>query len=344
MGMHDDSVTRWGVIGTGGIAAAFLTDLAYLPSAQVVSVGSRSTASAQGFADRFGIENRYGSYEELVNAPEVDVVYVATPHPLHHMCAMLAIKAGKACLVEKPMTINLTEAASLVAAARAGGTFLMEAMWTRFLPHVVRIRELIAAGRLGEVRSFMADFGERVAEDPTNRAYAPELGGGALLDLGIYPLSFASMLFGAPTQVCAVSTPAFTGVDGQTSVILRYAQGQQALLFASLDARTPNGASINGTKGRIEIAGDFLAPSTFRLIPEGSRTGETIESYEVPHQGRGLRHQAAEVGRCLRAGLLESPVMPLDESLTIMTTLDEIRSQIGLVYPSDARPAALADF
>ena len=342
MGMHDDSLTRWGVIGTGGIAAAFVTDLALLPSAQVVAVGSRGMASAQGFADRFGIKNRYGSYAELAAAPEVDAVYVATPHPLHHACAMLAIAAGKACLVEKPLTVNLSEAASLVAAARAGGTFLMEAMWTRFLPHVVRVRELIAAGRLGEIRSFMADFGERVAEDPANRAYAPELGGGSLLDLGIYPLSFASMLFGAPSQVSAVSTPAFTGVDGQTSVILRYPEGQHALLFSSLDARTPNGASINGTKGRIEIAGDFLAPSTFRLIPEGSRTGETIESYEVPHEGRGLRHQAAEVGRCLKAGLLESSVMPLDESLSIMGTLDEIRRQIGLVYSSDERPATLA--
>ena len=344
MGMHDDSVIRWGVIGTGGIAAAFVTDLAFLPSATVVSVGSRSMASAHGFADRFGIQNRYASYADLASAPEVDAVYVATPHPLHHVCAMLAIDAGKACLVEKPMTINLAEAASLVAAARAGGTFLMEAMWTRFLPHVVRIRELIADGRLGDVRSFMADFGERVAQDPANRAYAPELGGGALLDLGIYPLSFASMLFGPPSEVSAVSSPAFTGVDAQTSVILRYADGQHALLFCSLDARTPNGASINGTKGRIEIAGDFLAPSTFRLVPQGSRTGESVESYEVAHQGRGLRHQAAEVGRCLRAGLTESPVMTLEESLSVMATLDEIRRQIGLVYPSDQRPAALGDF
>jgi len=319
------------VIGTGGIAHAFATDLALLPDARIVAVGSRTRASADAFADRFDIPRRHASYAELASDPEVDAVYVATPHPDHHRSAQLAIQAGKATLVEKPFTLNAFEALDLISEARLRQTFLMEAMWTRFLPHVVRIREIIESGRLGEVRSLTADFGSWSPPDPTHRAFAPELGGGALLDLGIYPVSFASMLFGKPTSVLAASHPAFTGVDAQTSVVLAYAGGQQAVLHTSLEARTSNRASINGTLARIEIDADFFAPTTFRVIDPGGRE----EPYDQPHEGRGLRHQAAEVGRCLAASLTESPVMPLSETLAIMETLDAVRRQIGLTYPAD---------
>jgi predicted dehydrogenase len=327
-----DRPIRWGIIGTGGIASAFATDLAYLADAEIVAVGSRTSGSADVFADRFSIPHRHSTYASLVEDPDVDVVYVATPHPNHHESALLAIRAGKPVLVEKPFTLNASEAAEVVTEARTRRSFLMEGMWTRFLPHVVRVRELIADGRLGEVRAFTADFGEWFAPDVRHRAFAPELGGGALLDLGIYPVSFASMLFGTPERVTAVSSPTFTGVDAQTAVILEYSGGRQAILFTSLETHTATRASINGTVARIEIEGDFLAPAAFCLI---DRTG-VQEVYDVPHRGRGLRHQAAEVARCLRAGLTESPVMPWAETLSIMATLDEIRQQIGLSYPSEA--------
>jgi predicted dehydrogenase len=322
---------RWGIIGTGGIAAAFAGDLALLPDAELVAVGSRSQATADAFGDRFGIAHRHPTYEALVAHPDVDAVYVSTPHPMHHDCALLAIRAGKAVLVEKPFTINAREARELVSEARARGTFLMEAMWTRFLPHVVRIRELLAEGRLGEVRSLIADHGQWFPHDASHRLFAPELGGGALLDLGIYPVSFASMLFGKPTKITAVSDQAFTGVDAQTGILLQYGGGQQAVLFTTLETRSPNQASINGTESRIEIDGVFYAPSQFRVV---RRDGDT-EQFDFPHEGHGLRHQAAEVGRCLREGRTESDILSLDETVSIMETMDEIRRQIGLRYPSE---------
>jgi predicted dehydrogenase len=327
-----DQPVRWGIIGTGGIAATFAGDLALLPDAEIVAVGSRSQAGADAFADRFAIAHRHSSYEALARDPDVDAVYVATPHPMHRDNALLAIEAGKAVLVEKPFTINAAETRVLIDAAKAQGTFLMEAMWTRFLPHVVRIRELIAAGRLGELRSLTADHGQWFPSNPEFRLFAPELGGGALLDLGIYPLSFASMLFGRPTTVTAVSDKAMTGVDAQTAVVLQYEGGRQSVSFTTLETRTANRASINGREARIEIDGVFYSPTTFSII---DRDGAT-ERVEIAHEGHGLRHQAAEVGRCLRAGLVESPVLPLAETLSIMETLDEVRRQIGLRYPSEA--------
>jgi predicted dehydrogenase len=326
-----DQPIRWGIIGTGGIASAFTGDLALLSDAHAVAVGSRSQSSADAFGDRFGIARRYPSYEALADDPDIDAIYVATPHPGHHAAALLGINAGKAVLVEKPFTINAGEARDLIAAAQSRGTFLMEAMWTRFLPHVIRIREIIAGGRLGEIRSVIADHGQWFPKNPDHRIYAPVLGGGALLDLGIYPLSFASMIFGTPTKVTAVSDVAFTGVDAQTSIVLQYEGGRQSISFTTLETRTANQAAINGTDARIEVDGVFYSPSSFSVI---SRDG-AVERFDIPHEGHGLRHQAAEVGRCLRAGLTESPILTLAETLSIMETLDEVRRQIGLRYPSE---------
>ena len=331
MSIAADQPIRWGIIGTGGIASAFTGDLALLPDAHAVAVGSRSQRSADAFGDRFGIARRYPSYEALADDPDIDAIYVATPHPGHHAAALLGINAGKAVLVEKPFTINAGEARDLIAAAHAQGTFLMEAMWTRFLPHVIRIREIIATGRLGEIRSVIADHGQWFPKNPDHRIYAPVLGGGALLDLGIYPLSFASMIFGTPTKVTAVSDVAFTGVDAQTSVVLQYEGGRQSISFTTLETLSANQAAINGTDARIEVDGVFYSPSSFSVI---SRDG-AVERFDIPHEGHGLRHQAAEVGRCLRAGLTESPTLTLAETLSIMETLDEVRRQIGLRYPSE---------
>jgi predicted dehydrogenase len=325
-------VTRWGVIGTGGIAAAFVTDLGLLPNTEVVAVGSRSQQTADAFADRFDIARRHPSYQALVEDPDVDVVYVSTPHPGHFAAARLAIEAGKAVLCEKPFTLNATEAAELITTARERGVFLMEAMWTRFLPPMVRIRELLAGDTLGNIRTVQADHGQWFRHDPEHRLLNPGLGGGALLDLGIYPVSFASMVLGSPSAVTAISTPASTGVDAQTSMLLAHEGGAHAVLTTTLEARSPNRASIVGTLARIEIDPVWYRPTTFTV---SALDGTIVERYDEAHEGGGLRHQAAEVARCLADGRLESAVMPLDESLAVMRTLDEVRRQIGLVYPSE---------
>ncbi|MGD0167391.1 MAG: Gfo/Idh/MocA family oxidoreductase [Gaiellaceae bacterium] len=314
---------RWGLIGTGWIADVFAADMTYTDSGRVVAVGSRRLETANRFADRFEIPNRHASYEALVSDPEIDVVYVATPHPMHHRDALLALGAGKPVLVEKAFTMNATEARELVDVARAKRLFLMEAMWTRFLPHIAEIRRLVAAGALGEIVTVSADHGQWFAKDPDFRLFAPELGGGALLDLGVYPVSFASMLLGTPDTIAALIEPAFTGVDGQTSMLFGYASGAQAVLSCTSLARSPTRAAIVGTEARIEIDGDFYAPTSFTLI---TRTGERTR-FEEPHRGRGLWHQADEVARCLREGLLESPLMPLDESVSIMQTMDAVLAQ-----------------
>ena len=321
--------TRWGVIGAGGIATDFCDDLQLLPDHEVLAVGSRAAGTADAFASRFGIERVHASYAELAADDSIDAVYVATPHPMHHNAAMLAIEAGKAVLVEKPFTMDAAEARSLVAAARERGTFLMEAMWTRFLPHMAAVRDVLASGRLGDLVLVTAEHGQWFEKDPAFRLFAPELGGGALLDLGIYPVSFASMVLGTPTRVTAVSDPAFTGVDAQTSVILRDDAGRHAVLTTTLSAATTNGAAINGTEARIEIDPTFYRPTSFSIV---SRDGER-ERVEIPVEGNGLRFQAAEVGRCLSEGLTESPLLPLDETVSILGTMDEIRAQIGLTYP-----------
>ena len=327
------AMTRWGIIGAGGIATNFCEDLQLLAEHQVVAVGSRVAGTADAFAARFGITRVHASYAELATDPDVDAVYVATPHPMHHDAAMLAIEAGKAVLVEKPFTMDAAEARSLVDAARARGTFLMEAMWTRFLPHMAAVRDVLASGRLGEILLVTAEHGQWFEQDPAFRLFAPELGGGALLDLGIYPVSFASMVLGTPTRVSAVSDAAFTGVDAQTSMVLRDDAGRHAVLTTTLAAATTNGAAINGTEARIEIDPTFYRPTSFTIV---SRDGER-ERVEIPVEGNGLRFQAAEVGRCLREGRTESALLPLDETVSIMTTMDEVRRQIGLTYPP--RPA-----
>ena len=330
MTQPDERPIRWGILATGGIAHAFAHDLALQPGCEVAAVGSRSQVSADAFGDEFGVPHRHASYQALVNDPDVDVVYVSTPHPGHHGAALLAINAGKAVLVEKPFAMDAAQAREMIDAARGQGTFLMEAMWTRFLPHIARVREILTAGTLGDVVYLTAEHGQWFAADPRFRLFAPELGGGALLDLGIYPVSFASLVLGAPTRITAVSDRAFTGVDATTSMIFQYDSGAHAVLTTTLRAASGNPAAICGTAARIEIDGWFYTPTTFRVI---ARDGTELEHFEEPYEGRGLRGEAAEVGRCLRAGLPESPLLPLDETYTIMQAMDEVRRQIGLSYP-----------
>jgi predicted dehydrogenase len=311
---------RWGILGTGRIARTFAADLDLIEEGIVAAVGSRSMATADAFADRFGVDRRYASYAELVADPEVDAVYVSTPHPFHHANARLALEAGKPVLVEKAFTMNADEARDLVGLARAKGLFLMEAMWTRFLPHVEAIRGILASGALGDLVALYADHGKWFARDPSSRLFAPELGGGAMLDLGVYPVSFASMVLGAPQRLTAMVDAAFTGVDGQASMIFGYDSGAQAVLTCTSSARSAAHASIIGTEARIEVEGDFYAPTSFALITRDSR----IREFRFETQGRGLHFQAVEVAQRIAAGDLESPIMPLDETVQIMETMDRV--------------------
>ena len=313
---------RWGILSTGGIAHTFASDLRFIDEGVVAAVGSRSLAAADAFGDEFDVPRRYGSYEALVGDPDVDVIYVATPHPFHLANATLALEEGKPVLVEKAFTMNGAEARELVALARSKELFLMEAMWTRHLPHVAKLRELIGEGVLGELVTVEADHGKWFAADPTHRLFAPELGGGAMLDLGVYPVSFASMLLGTPDRITALVDAAFTGVDAQASMLFGYASGAQAVLTCTSSARTATRACVSGTKARVEIDGDFYAPTSFTLI---ARTGER-ERFEFSSKGRGLHYQAQEVARCLSEGVTESPLMPLDESVAIMDTMDHVLS------------------
>ena len=324
---------RWGLMATGGIAHTFARDLlGHVPDAKLVAVGSRSQASADAFGDEFGVPNRHGSYAALAQDPEVDAIYVSPPHPFHRDAALLAIEAGKAVLLEKPFTMDLPSSTELVDAARSAGVLLVEAMWTRFLPTMVRVREILDAGTLGSIVYLTAEHGQWFPDDASHRLFAPSLGGGALLDLGIYPISFAHMVLGEPSRITAVSDPAFTGVDATTSAVLQYPGGAHAVVTTSLAAASDNPAVIYGTEARLELEGWFYTPTSFRVV---SRHGTVLESYDPPAGGRGMEHEAIEVDRCLREGLTESPLMPLAETLAVMATMDEIRRQIGLTYPTE---------
>ncbi|TXK18427.1 Gfo/Idh/MocA family protein [Homoserinibacter sp. GY 40078] len=322
---------RWGILGTGGIARMFTSDL-LLTGHDVVAVGSRTRESAEEFAAAHGIARAHGSYEELVADPEVDAIYVATPHPYHAANATLALQHGKHVLVEKPFTINEAEARSVVELAAASGLVVLEAMWTRWLPHMLRVREILASGALGEVRALIADHDQKISTDPEGRLQNPALGGGALLDLGIYPVSFAWDVFGAPAVVHAIASSTPTGVDRQTAILFGYPGGEQAVIHTQLDARGPSTAVIVGTEARIEIDEVWYAPTSFSLV---SSDGTVLERYESSVEGRGMQFQADELERLVAAGASGGEILPPEETVAIMATLDEIRRQIGLVYPSE---------
>lgn len=326
------SSLRWGILGTGGIAHAFASDLVQ-HGFMVTAVGSRSRDSADKFASAFAIGHAHATYESLVADDSVDAVYIATPHPLHVENALLALDAGKHVLVEKPFALNAGQARDMVARAHSNGQVVLEAMWTRFLPHMIRIREVIAGGAIGDVRTLLADHDQLLSDDPSLRSRNPELGGGALLDLGIYPVSFAWDLFGAPSRVLASATMTETGVDRQTAIILVYADGGHAVLQAALDARGPNRASVIGTEGRIDIDPVWYMPTSFTVF---DREGARIERWDEPVTGRGMQFQAWELERLVAEGPREGDLLPPAESVSIMETLDEIRRQIGLAYPHEA--------
>lgn len=296
----------------------------------VTAVGSRRPEASEAFAAEFGIANAHGSYEALVADPEVDVVYVATPHSHHAANAILAIEAGKHVLVEKAFTLTQAEAQRVADAAEQAGVVVMEAMWTRFLPHMVRLREILASGVLGEVRTVLADHTQALPTNPEHRLQNPELGGGALLDLGIYPVAFAVDVLGMPRGVHAHAALTPTGVDRQTAMILDYADGRQAVLHTALDTAGPNRAAVIGTEGSIEIDRTFYVPTSFTVR---DRDWNEIERFESDVEGRGMQFQAAEMERRIAGEAASS--LPLDETVAIMSLLDEVRRQIGVRYAAD---------
>lgn len=321
---------RWGILGSGGIARRFSADLAHLDGHVVAAVGSRTREGAEDFASHFPGCLPYSSYEDLV-AADVDAIYVATPHPMHHAHSLLAMRAGKPVLCEKAFTVNAIEARELIDYSRTHRIALMEAMWTRFLPHIASIKELIAQGVLGEIQTVIADHGQFIPYSRAPRLWEPELGGGALLDLGIYPLTIAHIVLGAPSKITAVATLTEKNVDLNTSMILNYASGAQAHLSCTMAARGSVSAMIAGDKARLEIDDYFYAPTSYRLITREGEITEFAKSYE----GVGLREEALEFARVVQSGEIESPLMTHQTSLLMMEQMDEIRAQIGVRYPSE---------
>lgn len=325
---------RWGILATGGIAATFTEALRTMPDAEVVAVGSRSAEGAKTFAERYGIGRAYGSWAELAADDGVDVVYVATPHSAHRAAAGLCLEAGRAVLCEKAFTLNSREARELVDLARDRGLFLMEAMWTYCNPLVRHLVALVGDGIVGEVRNVSAHFGFAGEFPASHRLRDPAQGGGALLDLGVYPVSFAQLFLGEPDEVQAWGHLTPERVDENTGIVLGYQSGAVATLSCSFTTDTGAPAMIAGSAGRIEIPDGFFHPDRFTIHRPG-RSPHTVHLADVSpdHDRSTMRHEAAEVMRCLRSHLTESPLVPLDGTLSIMRTMDSVRARLGVHYP-----------
>ena len=319
---------NWGILGPGGIARAFAQDLNLIQGHTIGAVGSRTLENAQKFSATFG-GTAYGSYEELVTDPTIDAIYVATPHPAHHDNVVMALDAGKPVLCEKPFSVNAREAQSMVDAAARNGVALMEAMWARFLPHYGKVREIVESGVLGPILSIHADHGQRLADKGISRLVEPDLAGGALLDLGIYPVSFAHMILGTPLHITSDSVMTEKGVDAQTSIILTYEGGAQAVLTTTMIEQTPCRAVVAGLNGWLEIDRTFYNPAAMRVILNDGSTTE----YPNTYKGHGLREQAEVFKQLVLIGKLESEILTWKDTVDIMKTLDAVREQIGLKYP-----------
>ena len=325
---------RWGIAGPGRIAAGVARDLVAVEGTELAAVGSRSAARAEAFAAEHGAARAHGSYRALVDDPDVDAIYIATPHPQHADLAVAALEAGKAVLVEKTFTATLAGAWRVVDTARRHGVFAMEAMWTRFQPAVVRAREIYEAGEIGEVRSVQADLGTVRDVDPSDRLFDAELGGGALLDLAVYPVSFAQMVLGgSPTRVHAVGRMETTGVDAENALLLAWEDGRFATAQTSFHSPSPGQARIFGSTGWIDVLPRFHHPTAIVVHRSPDDPGERLE---LPATGAGYSHEIVEVNSCLRAGRTESAVMPLDDTLAVQGVLAEAADQLGLSFSEAA--------
>ncbi len=319
---------RWGIASTGSIASSMCTALRTLPGAEVVAVGSRSRDAADRFADRFGIPRAHGTYDDLWADDDVDIVYVASPHSHHHAMTIAALDAGRHVLCEKAFAVNAAQAREMVAAAARNDRFLMEAMWTWFIPAVVDIRQRVLDGEIGDLRVIEANFAIPVA-DPDGRHRRIDLAGGAMLDIGIYPVSLGRFLAGDPVDAKVSGTLGDTGVDATVGGVVRHEGGALTVFHTSLDMMGSLGASVYGTLGRIDIDPPFWYPSGFTVL----LTGE--EPVHVDMANQGLAHEAAHAMERIRGGHRQSDVIPLATTVSTMELLDDIRAQLGVVYPEE---------
>lgn len=323
------SELRWGFIGNGWIAKVVAGDMK-LAGLNIQAVGARSQAKADEFADLYGIPNRHPSYEALVNDPEVDIVYVATPHPFHVRDAILALNAGKHVLCEKPFAINTKEATEIAEAAKRNNVFLMEAMWTRFLPVQAAIQDVIKSGQIGKVKIVVADHTRYLVD--IRRLWDPELGGGALLDLGVYPLNFIVRLLGLPSKITSTAKLSDEKVDEYLMCQMEFENGGMASFVTTSSVAGENTATIYCENGRIEVAGLAWEKTSFSVF---NAAGDLISKYDKTHEGTGRQFQVMEAERCVKANLLESPTMPVSETISIMKLMDQIRAQVGVKYPME---------
>jgi dihydrodiol dehydrogenase / D-xylose 1-dehydrogenase (NADP) len=320
---------RWGILGTGSIAKAFVEGLSVLNDTEIIAVGSRNQKTADEFAKKFNIPKAHSTYEKLANDPEVDVIYISTPHNFHADNSILCINSGKAVLCEKPFTVNAMESRQVVKLAREKNIFIMEAMWSRCLPIYKKVREWISDGLIGEVRMLHADFGFNAGWNPAGRTLNPNLAGGALLDVGIYPISFAFWIFGKkPERILSMAHIGSTGVDEQNAMIFGYDKGALAVLSSACQTNTQKEAFIIGTKGFIKLLPPFWKSQKAMISINGKE-----EYLDVPFTGNGYNYEAMEVMKCMREDLPESPIMPLDESISIMDTMDMLRKEWNYKYP-----------
>jgi predicted dehydrogenase len=323
----------WGILAPGGIANKFAEAVRDFTAGTVVAVGSRDADRAADFAEKHGIARSYGSYADLVADDEVEAVYVASPHSGHRQHALLAIDAGKHVLIEKALARNSSEVEDIFTAAQQKRVFAMEAMWTRHLPHMAEVRRRVADGAIGEIVTLAADHGQALDLPNDHRLKNPELAGGALLDLGVYPVAFAVDLLGAPVEVKALGRLTDTGVDGHVSLVLDYGEKTLAVLDTTLWTKTPTTAVISGSEGSIEIDGDFYAPNVVRLR-KSDRTRTVVEEWGGPIDN-GFQFEAAEVARCVADGEQESQRMTWASSRAVIGVLDEARRQVGVRYPGE---------
>jgi predicted dehydrogenase len=325
---------RWGILGCGKIARKFASDLQWVSDAKLVAIGAREQSTANAFAKDFPVEYKHNSYKALAENPEVDVIYIATPHALHYEHVMLCLQHKKAVLVEKAFAINYGQAKQMIDFAKSQQTFLMEAFWTRFLPHYLKVKEMIAQGQVGAIQYINAEFGFKPTPPVSQRIYDPALGGGSLLDVGVYPVFLALDLLGKPDHIQASIVPAPSGVDEQCSIQFKYNNGAMANLFSSFATNLATNADIAGDQGRLRLTHRFHGPTTKLEFYPGVVDSKQAVAFEKA-KGNGYEYEAQHVTDCLKKGLTESPLRTHIDTLILTQTLDQIRSMVGIRYPAD---------
>lgn len=323
---------RWGILGTGTIAHQFASDLKRVENAELVAVGSRSQQSAEIFSGKFDIPLRFGSCDELVACNEIDIIYIATPNNLHHPNILLCLNHGKAVLCEKPFALNAKQASEMIGLARRKNLFLMDALWTKFLPHYQKMIEMVKSGELGQIKIVRANFGFQANAQPNSRLLSPELGGGSLMDIGIYNVFTALDILGEPDEISVSITPTEQGIDEQCAVVFKYNNGAMASLFSSISANLETEVEICGTLGRLKLTAPFYSStSVLEHDVDGKKTVIRTEKEE----GSGYQYESRHATACLLKGNIQSTVVPHSYSILVMQTLDRIRNLAGIVFPDE---------